>query len=394
MGVCVLLMYLLVHISDQISDILTALIYLAQGYLVEGVATLSLVYLPGLVVLLLELKEALRGKGNIFRGVLYMIFSPVYTWITVLYSLYHTEWREKAMFLVVLEGFLAAAPQLVLQLSLWFNGSLTAPALAVLDELPGVVENLNPSFNSNQTHGFQFLGREYSGTTICVLGLIQVVSILCSFISVLASGVYFNELETRFCHTGSAFRKCVGIPFFVSTILFRALALSLVICILQWWSSMIIFIFFFVTVLTSLCAGDRFGRSCLYGVWCSLVPVGFSRDPLESLGFKVYHEYSIAECAETNSDSSFLKKRARYFLNSHSIINIVLLLPALILATVLANQAGPYQILKINHSFILPIQWINIAVIPGTGILLGISLLLSPVYQSWIFRDIKAVTSL
>ena len=35
----------------------------------------------------------------------------------------YPEWREKAMFLVVLEGFLAAAPQLVLQLSLWFNGN-------------------------------------------------------------------------------------------------------------------------------------------------------------------------------------------------------------------------------------------------------------------------------
>ena len=40
-----------------------------QGYLVEGIATLSLVYLPGLIVLLLELKEALRGKGNIFRSI-------------------------------------------------------------------------------------------------------------------------------------------------------------------------------------------------------------------------------------------------------------------------------------------------------------------------------------
>jgi len=315
-----------------------------------------------------------------------LLVCPVYTWIVLLYSLQNTEWREKAMFLVIIEGFLSSSPQLLLQLSLWFKGVLTLPAAAVIDGLPALQENI-----THRHSDFQFLGRSYDEEGRVVFGMVQLVSILISLTSVLASGIYFNDLETGVQLSSSRCRKCVGVPFFLTTILHRAVSIALVICFLEWWSSLIIFGLFFLTVLMSVCAGDLFSRACAYGVWSQLLPVGFARDPLESLGYKVYTQYSIADTAETQFSSSFLKRRAKYFICSHLAISTAVLLPALIIATVLVNQAGEMSWLDVNTKFIFKFEVLNMIILPGTGVLLALSVLLGRVYQALVYKDFKKI---
>jgi len=397
-GVCCLVACLLVHAADQVTDTITALIYFAQGLIFESCATLVLVYVPGLVVFLLEARQSLLGRGNMLKGILYLLVCPVYTWIIILYSIHHTEWREKAMFLVILEGFLTSSPQLVLQLSLWFKGVLTTPAVAVLtalntnitSSLTGVTiitdTNYTNSLNVIPSE-FEFLGRRYEEDASYMFGIVQLLSIVVSFVSVLTSGIFFNELERRLDFKESIYRKCISVPFFITTILYRSLAISLVICFLGWWSSVILFIFFFFTVEISVCAGDRFVRACMYGLWSQLLPVGFSRDPLESLGYKVFQPLATDEQSEHQSSGAFLKQRAKYFLNSHLLVSTVFLLPSMIISTVLVNQAKVYSWIDVSTAFIFDLAWLNMFIVPGAGLMLATSLVLGRAYQTFVYND-------
>jgi len=391
LGRGLLLVYLGILVVDNLTDAITALIYLSQGLYVAGSATILLLLLPGLVVFLLETKEAVRGRSNICRGLLYLVVCPFYSWFLVLYSLYHEDWREKSMFVVVLEGFLTSSPQLILQLSLWFKGSLTGPALNLLDDYPSLLHNSLQNSTLNST-SFKFLGREYEEDRSWIFGVVQILSIVVSFISVLAAGLYFNEIETSLTSPKSNCRKCLSLPFFASTTLYRAVSLAIVICFLNWWSSPIIFIFFFTTVLVSVCAGDGFFRGCLYGLWSLLLPVGFSRNPLESLGYKVYHQYTIADSSQPCS-AAFLKQRAKYFLNIHLFTSAALLLPSVIITTVLVNQAdASADWLVISTDFVLKLTWFNLVIVPGIGLLLAASILFGRFYQSSVYTHCKAIT--
>lgn len=117
-----------------------------------------------------------------------------------------------------------------------------------------------------------------------MFGVAQLSSILISFVSLIFSVIHFNELEAK--SVKSAGKFFLGLPFFLITIVFRTIAFSLLLCFLGWWSSCIIFLIFFTTVLTSVCIGDNFFRACVYGVWSFLVPVGYTKDPLEPLDYK------------------------------------------------------------------------------------------------------------
>ena len=119
-----------------------------------------------------------------------------------------------------------------------------------------------------------------------MFGLTQVASIVISFPSLFFSVLQFNELEASMS-VKSAGKVCLGVIFFLLTITFRTVGLALLLCFLGWWSSIIIFLMFFTTVLTALCIGDNFLRATVYGVWSFLVPVGYARDPLEPLDYKV-----------------------------------------------------------------------------------------------------------
>ena len=118
-----------------------------------------------------------------------------------------------------------------------------------------------------------------------MFGVVQVVSIFISFVSLFFSVLHFNELEAKSVTVKSAGKVVLGILFFLLTIVFRAVGLALILCFLGWWAAIIIFLMFFSTVLTALCIGDNILRASVYGIWSFLVPVGYARDPMEPLDY-------------------------------------------------------------------------------------------------------------
>ena len=119
-----------------------------------------------------------------------------------------------------------------------------------------------------------------------MFGVAQLASIAISALSLFFSVLQFNELEATNRSVRSAGKVFLGVLYFLLTITFRSVGLALLLCFLGWWSSIIIFLMFFSTVLTSLCIGDTFIRASVYGVWSFLVPVGYARDPLEPLDYQ------------------------------------------------------------------------------------------------------------
>ena len=76
-------------------------------------------------------------------------------------------------------------------------------------------------------------------------------------------GVDFPWLirDTRFrCDTRTCGKMTFGVPFFLSTLVFRTIALMVLITFLQMWTGVILFMLFFFNVLTSLSVGDDFSR--------------------------------------------------------------------------------------------------------------------------------------
>ena len=122
---------------------------------------------------------------------------------------------------------------------------------------------------------FQLFGRDFGVAEQEHLAYIQLASVLISFFSVLTSVLHFNELEAGAGPNLAWF--CLGLPFFLLTIVFRSVTLALLICFLSWWSAILLFLLFFLTLLTSLCAGDTFKRAATYGLWSVLAPVGHAR---------------------------------------------------------------------------------------------------------------------
>ena len=105
-----------------------------QGHYLEGSLTAALVLAPGLVSSCLELREMWRGRGNCLLAAVYLLLCPLWVLLTHLYSIFNPRWQSKALMLKSMEGFLCAAPQLVLQLALWMRGTLTSPLQLVLSD--------------------------------------------------------------------------------------------------------------------------------------------------------------------------------------------------------------------------------------------------------------------
>ena len=128
----IILISFFLYLLDQGTDALTSLLYFLDGHYIEGCLTGGLILAPGLASCVLELRNMWRGHGNCGLAVLYLVLGPLAALMTHLYSIFNSRWQNRTILLKTMEGFLCAGPQLVLQLSLWFRGTLTSPLQLVL----------------------------------------------------------------------------------------------------------------------------------------------------------------------------------------------------------------------------------------------------------------------
>ena len=117
----------------------------------EGILTSVLILTPGIAAFLLELRDMWRGKGNLAKAIIFLVLCPIWAVLTHLYSIFNKEWQAKALMLKTMEGFLCAAPQLVLQLSFWMRGTMTSPMELVLAEQFNVTQQAQ---DANMTVNF------------------------------------------------------------------------------------------------------------------------------------------------------------------------------------------------------------------------------------------------
>lgn len=132
-------------------------------------------------------------------------------------------------------------------------------------------------------------------------GCVHVASVILSFLSIWTSSIIFNDLEDisykegeNCCSSKKASKILFGAPYLLSTLIFRAVGMALLICFLQIWSGLVIFGIFFINVLTALAIGDDFHRAFAYAIWSMFVPVGYSRDPSDHLGKLILYARKVA----------------------------------------------------------------------------------------------------
>lgn len=396
-----LLLSFCLYLVDQGSDALTAILLLQAGHIPEGVLTAVIILLPGLVASTVELVCMWRGRGSALRAVGLLLLCPLWALLTHLYSLYWPQHRSRALLLKTVEGLVSAGPQLVLQIALFLRGTLTTPVASLLHH-----NGLSP--DNFQDTNLTLFGRDFSPSSHHNLGLLQLASLLLSFLSTLTAALHFNELEVG--GRPSAARLCLSLPFFSLTIIFRAVCLGLCLCFLSFWSSVILFLLFFLTLLAALCAGDSFPRAVTYGVWSLLAPVGYARDPLVPLGYTSLApqgphqdggmdgllappgkdgardgllappgEDGATQGHHQNKDGS--RARASYFLSCHLLSSLLILGPALILLTALVQRAALLPgSLSISTRAIFPLPLLSSLFLPLLFLSLGVTMLLARPY--------------
>jgi len=215
---------------------------------------------------------------------------------------------------------------------------------------------------------------------------------------VLAPGVAMCLLELRDMWRGRgncllALGQLVFCPLTsLLTIIFRSVGLSILLCFLGWWSTIIIFIMFFTTVLTALCIGDSFLRASIYGIWSFLVPVGYARDPTQPLDYKRVdakdpemadiNSYTFEAEPEQNTwmpeseKESTLRSRSSYFLTSHTLSSLLILYPSVAIVTILVQRAQVISTLHVSTKAIFPVTYLSYLFLPMLGLCLALSILI------------------
>ena len=216
-----------------------------------------------------------------------------------------------------------------------------------------------------------------------------------SFLSIFSSTIMVNEIRPRTpgpeevvggvdeimrCDPKTCGKLCFGVPFFFATLVYRTLALALLITFLQMWTGVILFALFFVNVLTSLYIGDNFFRATAYGLWSLLVPAGFNTDPTAFVGytklplFPVDESDSSANAASrppTDKEAERSQIRTKYFLTMHVLSSIFILVPCIIIM---------YALIYVFPEFyfrltIIPSEVLSTLLLPLLILSLGLSVL-------------------
>merc|ERR1719323_2296923 len=185
-------------------------------------------------------------------------------------------------------------------------------------------------------------------------GLVQLVSLVVSFISLLQTVLYFNECEKR---RFSCVRMFIALPFYIFTILYRVVAIALLTIFFKEYVMIpVILIILFNTISFKLLGLDL-PRSLVYGICSLTAPVGFNRckaPKLQPLGY-VSDEVSYSERSPEQAD--ILRERSKRFLALHLIFGIFVLGISLVFLWLLLNFSQIYT--PLSETTVLPRLLLN-----------------------------------
>ena len=321
---------------------------------------------PILVAILAEVYKCCLYEGCCGRNAtdwIYLMIYPLFTVIMMALGSCHTACKREAMYLRSLEGFIAATGQLVLNLVVMGHGVLIHSLAQLIHYLT------TPDLEQRQ----QF--EEAELPVKWFWGLIQLVSLVTSFLSLLQTVIYFNECEKR---RFSCSRMLIALPFYTVTILYRVVALALLTIFFKEYVMIpVILIILFNTISFKLLGLDL-PRSLVYGICSLTAPVGFNRckaPKLQPLGY-VSDEVSYSERSPEQAD--ILRERSKRFLALHLIFGIFVLGISLVFLWLLLNFSQIYT--PLSETTVLPRLFINNYLLPGLGAGAVASIILTMIY--------------
>ena len=209
-----------------------------------------------------------------------------------------------------MQGFVSAAAQLILNLVVLGRGVL----------IHSLAQGIHYLITSDEEQRTKF-DEEYRPLR-WYWGLIQAVSLLFSFLSLLQTVLYFNECEKRRI---SVLRLLVSLPFYSCTIIYRVTAIALLTIFFKEFVLIPVGIIILFNTVSFKLLGLDLPRSLVYGVCSITAPVGFNRckaPKLQPLGY-VFDEVSYSE--RTPEQASILRERSKRFLALHLIFGIFVL---------------------------------------------------------------------
>jgi len=268
-------MLLLLFVLETTCSIATGIELILNDHYFYGWAVLGVVLLPMIIAIIGEL---LRGCvysgccGEASTSWIPLIFYHFYTAFMIVASDCLPKWKPEAEYLRFIHGFVQSAPQLLLQSIILLKG-------VHIHSLHDTIETVQVSLKSGE--GFDSTISAISALTSdkplrWYWGLIQIYCWVFCFLSILQTMIQFNEWSKR-RHT--LHRLILVVPFFAVTILYRVMALSLILVFAGGQFGMIPIIGLLLTQTVALNSlGLDMARSFVYGFICSLLgPSGYSR---------------------------------------------------------------------------------------------------------------------
>ena len=331
-----------------------------------GCLTLVLVVSPILVAILAEVYKCCLYEGCCGRNAtdwIYLMIYPLFTVIMMALGTCHTACRREAMYLRSLEGFIAAAGQVILNLVVMGHGVLIHSLAQWIHYLTTPDAEQRAQFEALE------LGPRW------YWGLVQLASLITSFLSLLQTVMYFNECEKRRL---SCPRLLVALPFYTFTILYRTVAIALLTIFFKEYVLVPVSIIVIFNTVSFKLLGLDLPRSLVYGVCSLTAPVGFNRckaPKLQPLGY-VSDEVCYSERSPEQAD--ILRERSKRFLALHSIFGIFVLGISLVFLWLLLNFSQLYT--PLAETTVLPRIFINLYLLPGLGAAALASTVLTMVY--------------
>jgi len=351
---------------DIVTDVATGVELILNDNPYWGTLTLVVVVSPILVAVLAEVYKCLVYEGCCGRNAtdwIYLMVYPLFTVIMIALGSSHTVCKREAMYLRSLEGFVSAAAQLVLNLIVLGRGVL----------IHSLAQSIHYLITPDQEQRSKFEAEERP--LRWYWGLIQAVSLVFSFLSLLQTIIYFNECEKKRI---SVLRLFVSLPFYSCTIIYRVTAIALLTIFFKEFVLIPLGILITFNTVSFKLLGLDLPRSLVYGICSITAPVGFNRckaPKLQPLGY-VFDEVSYTE--RTPEQANILRERSKRFLALHLIFGIFVLGISLVFLWLLLNFSQLYT--PLSDTTIMPRQFINTYVLPGIVMCFGLSTFFTIIY--------------